>query len=185
VAVPAEGPDGFIVQRVTPLLYRRTRQAGGSHKVFATELEFWAACNSLPFASVCLDTFHLSEWFPRAPGVYWSQYGILARGTAYSNPVQNDRVLGSYYLPESKMSLIEQGGIGTIRLRPRRIDGTDCWLGTAVADRQCAGGVPLAVPHSMLEEANITWGQTVKVIGTVRFLQDVGLGHKLIKGIPL
>jgi hypothetical protein len=73
------------------------------------------------------------------------------------------------------MSLIEDGGIGTIRLRPRRIDGTDCWLATAVKGRQCAGGVPLALPHSLIVEGKVTWGDAANIRGTVRFLHDAGL----------
>jgi len=73
------------------------------------------------------------------------------------------------------MGLIEGGGIGTIRLQPRRIDDTDRWLATAVKGEQCAGGIPLAVPDALMREGKATWGDTVNVVGTVRALKDIGL----------
>jgi hypothetical protein len=73
------------------------------------------------------------------------------------------------------MTLIEEGGIGTIRLRPRKIDGEDSWLATAVTGRQCAGGVPLAVPDVLIRQAKIAWGDRVRLHGQVRFLHDAGL----------
>jgi hypothetical protein len=174
-AIRADNPAAFIEQHTAPLLYRRTRPVDGEHRVFATEQEFWASSEGLPFASVCLAKFRLSDWFPRARGVYWSRYGQQIRENVYSTKPQHDPVLGLFYNPQSKMSLIEEGGIGTIRLSPRRIDDMDCWLATAVRGPQCAGGVPLAIPHSYIREAAVTWGETVKVYGTVRFLQDIGL----------
>ena len=84
-------------------------------------------------------------------------------------------MLGPIVDPQSKMSLIEEGGIGTIRLRPRRIDDTDCWLATAVRGKHCAGGIPLAIADALIREGNVTWGDTVDIYGTGRFLQDVGL----------
>ena len=77
--------------------------------------------------------------------------------------------------PQSKMALIELGGIGTIRLRPRRIDGIDCWLATAVTGLQCAGGIPLALPDALVRDGRIEWGDRVTLKGRVRFAQDVGL----------
>ncbi|HEX5720241.1 MAG TPA: hypothetical protein VF179_29065 [Thermoanaerobaculia bacterium] len=73
------------------------------------------------------------------------------------------------------MDLIEDGGIGTIRLRPRRIDDEDCWLATALTGIECHCGVPLAIPDALLREEGIRWGDQVNLRGRVRFLQDAGL----------
>lgn len=71
------------------------------------------------------------------------------------------------------MSLIEEGGLGTIRLRPRRIEDTDCWLGTAVMGPQCSGGIPLAIPNTLIEENSFEWGSFVQLSGEVRYLHDI------------
>jgi hypothetical protein len=172
-AVRAERPGVFLDQHVAPLFYQQTRPADGAHEVFGREQDFWAKSSELTFASVCLDGFLLTDWFPRAPGVFWSDYGIRERENTWSDDTIDDPELGRIFNPRSKMALIEEGGIGTIRLRPRRIDDTDCWLATAVTGPQCAGGIPLAIPDSLVREANVFWGQTVRAYGQVRFLQDV------------
>jgi hypothetical protein len=174
-AVEARRPEEFIRQHVSPLFFRDTRPADGNHERFDSDKAFWSRSGSFHLASIRLTKFRLSDWFPRAPGVYWSEYGIEARELTWAGDAANDPKLGRIFSPESKMTLIEQGGIGTIRLRPRRIDDTDCWLATAVSGRQCAGGIPLALPHSFLQEAKTAWGDTVTIHGQIRFLQDAGL----------
>jgi hypothetical protein len=173
-AVRAQNPGEFLEQHTAPVLYRRTRSARGKHELFDDERKFWNGCATLPLQSVGLKGFRLTDWFPRAPGVYWSDFGVRTRKRPYPH-VQDDPELGRIYNPGSKMALIEEGGIGTIRLRPRPIDGADCFIASAVTGLQCAGGVPLAVPDALMREAKVSWGDTVDVYGRVRFLQDVGL----------
>jgi hypothetical protein len=171
----AHRPELFVEQHTAPLFFGRTCPTAGEHEQFDNEEAFWNRSASIPFASVCLNKFRLSDWFPRAPGVYWSRYGTQARQSAWEDDTTNDPQLGHIFNPESKRALIEEGGMGTIRLRPRRIDNTDCWLASAIKGPQCAGGIPLAIPNSFLREAKVTWGDTAILYGRVRFLQDVGL----------
>jgi hypothetical protein len=171
----ARHPKKFIEQHVAPLLYKPTRPADGNTEEFSSEEQFWEKASSIIFASVHLKQFRLSDWFPRTPGVYWSRRGIDARRSTYNSRTTYDRQLGRIFAPQAKMSLIEDGGIGTIRLRPRRIEGSDCWFATAVKGSQCAGGIPLALPQAFLSGGNVTWGDTVNLSGTVRFLQDAAL----------
>lgn len=167
VAVDALEPKEFIEQHTAPLLHQKTRPIVGPHAMFNSEQDFWKACTSLPFSTVCLDKFRLSNWFPRAPGVYWSRYGMRARESTWGDATKHEPGLGDFYSPRSKMALIEQGGIGTIRLRPRCIDGINCWFATAVSGIQCAGGVPLIIPDSLMREIPVTWEDTVTVYGPI------------------
>lgn len=173
--VDARKPKDFIEQHVMPLLHQRTRQCLGSHEIFRSERAFWRESVSLGFSSVCLEEFRLSGWFPRAPGVYWSKHGIRARQSVWGDETYHHPKLGSFYAPMSKMAFIEQGGIGTIRLRPRSVDGIDCWFATAISGMQCAGGIPLIIPARLMHLASVTWEDTVTIHGRVRFLEDVGL----------
>jgi len=93
---------------------------------------------------------------------------------AYSR-VFTDPQLGNYVMPERKMSLIEGAGIGTVRLRPRKIDGEDCWLATAMTGTECHSGIPIAIPDRVLRKAGVLWGDRVNLRGQVRFLQEAGL----------
>jgi hypothetical protein len=173
--VRARDTSAFIEQYASPLFYRRTRALEGDHQVFGNERDFWGRSPSLSLASVSLENFRLSDWFPRTPGVYWSDHGRRVRDEVDSYRTQSDPDLGLIFNPRSKMALIEQGGIGTIRLRHRAIDGEDCWFATAVRGRECSGGIPLAIPHAFIREAKVSWGDTVRLRGTVRALEDAGL----------
>ena len=169
-------PGQFVTQHVAPLFFGRTRPGSGKHLTFAREDLFWAECEKLPFKTVQLNGFRLSDWFPRAPGIFWSHHGRRAREYSgrYHERVE-DPELGLIVNPHAKMSLIEEGGMGTIRLRPRCIENTDCWFGTGVVGPQCAGGIPLAIPDALMQENSLVWGSSVELSGQVRYLQDVGL----------
>jgi hypothetical protein len=124
---------------------------------------------------VSLSGFTLCDWFPRAPGVYWSEWAERARRYVWEGHHESDPELGAYFSPEGKMSLIEEGGIGTVRLHPRKLDGERCWLATALTGDACHSGVPLAIPDPVLRSAGVSWGDRVDVLGRVRFLRDAGL----------
>ncbi len=177
VTTRARDPGLFIDQHVSPLFFRRTN--GGRtvrhSKNIVSEEQFWGEDGNVVFGAVRLDGFRLTDWFPRAPGVYWSRYARQAREYVLSGPSHTDAELGKYFSPQSKMDLIEEGGIGTIRLRPRRIDDEDCWLATALTGIECHCGIPLAIPDTVLRKASVSWGDRVNIQGRVRFLQDAGL----------
>lgn len=162
---------------MSPLFYRRTHADPGAreYEEINSEKQFWAASGDVIFGEVRLNRFTLTDWFPRAPGVYWSRHGEEARNYATDDPSNSDPELGKYYTPQTKRNLIEEGGIGTIRLRPRAIDGIDCWLCAAISGAEVHSGIPLAIPHSTLTKAGVNWGDQVTVTGRVRFLQDAGL----------
>lgn len=100
---------------------------------------------------------------------------VLDRDLVWAGESNTDAELGNYFSPEGKVCLIEEGGIGTIRLRPRRIDGQVCWLATALTGIECHCGIPLAIPETILRNAGVSWGDRVDIKGRVRFLQDAGL----------
>src|SRR5215216_172744 len=175
-STPADRPDRFIEQHVSPLFFRNTTgRLGDDCKVIQSEIEFWHKGNENVLKAVRLSKFRLSDWFPRAPGVYWSDRAHTARYKTFVTTPDFDPELGTFYSPRSKMDLIEDGGIGTIRLRPRRIDGEDCWMATALTGEFCHSGVPLAIPDRVLRSADVAWGDQVMLEGRVRFLQDTGL----------
>ncbi len=175
-AVRATHPGRFIDQHILPLLYRLTKGTPPPESQDITsEEQFWGDEGIVAVGNIRLRGFRLTDWFPRAPGVYWSRWAGKAREQAWSEQSHSDPELGRSFSPKSKMDLIEEGGIGTIRLRPRRIDGIDCWLATALTGPECHRGVPLAIPDSVLRQARVDWGDPVDIRGRVRFLQDAGL----------
>jgi hypothetical protein len=167
----------FIKELIWPLIFGSTNagQKLQTFKEIISEEQFWSESDSVLLDFVRLNGFRITDWFPRAPGVYWSAPGTEIR-TYLSNQYEyNDAQLGSYFRPATKSALIEMGGIGAIRLRPRRLDGEDCWFATALKGNECHSGIPLAIPDALLRGAGVGWGDQVNIVGQVRFLQDAGL----------
>jgi hypothetical protein len=163
----AMDPRTFIEQQVSPIFFHTTAEAAPPQNVeeITLEQDFWEKSGRLLLGMVRLRNFRLSDWFPRAPGVHWSRSGLDLRRELSSFPLEYD----------IKMDVIERGGIGTIRLRPRKIDGVDCWLATAGTGSHCHSGVPLAIPDAVLRQSGVEWGNTADITGRVRFIQDAGL----------
>ena len=177
-AITSLNPARFIVQHIAPLLYgwakKRSRKSPRD-KVFSSDQGFWQASSDLPLSTVNLQHFRLSDWFPRAPGVYHSNWAVEVRESVWDRDAVADPDLGLIVRPKSKMDLIEEGGMGTIRLHPRRIENVDYWLTSAVTGVQCAGGVPVAIPDELVRRGGYEWGDTVTIRGKVRILIDLGL----------
>jgi hypothetical protein len=167
----------FFEEYLRPLLFWRTTDEGKKSKLreFETAEVFWENGAEIVLGEVRLKGFRLTDWFPRAPGVYWSPAAAWTREHARMQPPYSDPELGFYVSPPTKMGLIEVGGIGSIRLRPRKIDDEICWLAAALSGNECHQGIPLAIPKSVLEKTAVKWGDQVNIEGTVRFLQDAGL----------
>jgi hypothetical protein len=108
-----------------------------------SERDFWQTANRTDrnarsahlFDDYVLDRFTISDWFPRAPGVFWTEKAEMSRSYVWGLEQEHDAQLGGFYKPQEKMSLIENGGLGTIRLRPRKIDGEYYWFATAVTGK--------------------------------------------------
>jgi hypothetical protein len=175
--VRANDPGSFIEQYLKPLFFRKTSDASTKrrHREFTSAKDFWANDGEIMLREVRLKDFRLTDWFPRAPGVYWSREAERARDMAMAGPTNDDPYLGRYFSPRDKMGLIERGGIGSLRLLPRKIDDHVCWLGTALSGTECHQGVPLAIPKTVMDDAGVEWGDRVTVEGRVRFLKDAGL----------
>lgn len=174
-AIRARRAGSFIDQHVSPLFFDRTKSGPArEYREVVSESQFWEE-SSLILGAVRLNNFTLTDWFPRAPGVFWSEYALRARENVWSGQSHIDAELGKYFSPEAKFDLIGEGGIGTIRLRPRRIDDEYCWFGTALKGMECHAGIPLVIPDTVLRREGVNWGDQVSLKGSIRFLQDAGL----------
>src|SRR5689334_851915 len=97
--VRAMNPSSFIRQYLKPLLFWKTVAASKKPQLreFESAAEFWGKDNVLLFRDVRLKNFRLTDWFPRTPGVYWSDRAERARTMAMAGPVSNDPLLGHYF----------------------------------------------------------------------------------------
>jgi TIR domain len=124
-----------------------------------------AGQNLIPGITVVLQNFQIMDWFPRAPGLYYSPYAQWAREEAFlhlderfpKSPIRDHahgsggRLANDYtvvFTPEGKLSML-QGGIGAIRLKPVKLQNEAHWLLTATSDGVTHTGVPIALPQRL------------------------------------
>ena len=176
VTVSAPETQLFVSQHVAPLFYRDATPAPPAlDSVVADEMDFWTKTSLKMLSVVHLNDVIVTDFFPRAPGVYWTPHAKEARDSAYLIPQTQDPELGRYQLPVIKLALVEKGGVGTIRLRPKMVNGRRYWFATAVKKASCDAGIPLAIPEEMLMAQGMPWGHSVNIVGRLHFLQDAGL----------
>lgn len=98
---------------------------------------------------VTLQSFFIFEWFPRSPGLYFTERGRDARREAQNRirTIDNGVIV---FDPYGKMSMLD-GGIGNVRLRPIVVGGRDLVLMSGSSDGECHAGFPLAVPLELYE----------------------------------
>src|SRR5687768_4688729 len=97
-----------------------------------------------------LDSFFLFEWFPRSPGLFFTDMGRSAREEAKHRTHTTKDGL-TVYDPNGKISMLE-GGIGNIRLWPITIKGTDYYFMSASSNGNCHEGFPVALAEDLYNE---------------------------------
>jgi hypothetical protein len=94
-----------------------------------------------------LQKFYLFEWFPRCPGLYYTENGRYARHEAKRNIISTKNGT-TVYGHHGKLSMLN-GGIGSIRLLPIKIEGSKYYLMSASSNGNCDEGFPVAVPEHL------------------------------------
>jgi hypothetical protein len=127
---------------------------------------------------VDLIDFQIVDWFPRAPGLFHTSHAREARSSAEQYIKEENGII--FYTPRGKMHMIE-GGTGSVRFKPLKIDGEDCWLCTATKDSYCHSGIPLAIPNYIMQEIDTNSRLPYKIKGQVKFLpqflSDIHFSH--------
>jgi hypothetical protein len=85
-----------------------------------------------------LERFHVTEWIPSSPGLYFTDEATHARARAE----QYVSATGGEYLPLGKMEMI-LGGVGSVRLRSHSIDGEPGYFLGASSTGVTHQGIPL------------------------------------------
>ncbi|UFP96435.1 hypothetical protein [Gloeobacter morelensis] len=123
---------------------------------------------------VRLEHFHLFEWFPVSPGKFHSPGARSYR----ENALQNLQVApdgSTYFDPYGKANMLE-GGVGALRLRPRKIDEEPHYFMTASSSGVCHEGFPVLVPrrfYGSLKRCIATRGATpVNLEGEMRYVSE-------------
>jgi hypothetical protein len=102
-------------------------------QVIYNDTDFWnKALTSNLYAGqiIKLQTFKMLEWIPISPGLFHTEFAILERDHALERHFENERRKGSGQIephfielrPGDKRSMVK-GGIGSLRLGPKKIEG--------------------------------------------------------------
>ncbi|QNI30840.1 hypothetical protein H7849_17185 [Alloacidobacterium dinghuense] len=154
--------------------------------------------------TLSLEQFFLFEWFPRAPGLYFTREGKQARlyareflrrvavprksGTHMLDTNRKDREFLDIYDPYGKISMLK-GGVGCIRLRPKVLDGGTAWFLSASSTGVAHEGFPVAIPDHLFQR----YIDSIKSAGALRctlrgklqFLPDpVAELYREYRGVP-
>jgi hypothetical protein len=177
VGIGINRPAQYIRQYVSPLLYRLQTLVTRRSKLVEIESEeqFWRIAGSLTMGPLRLNSFRVSDWFPRLPGLYWEPHAKATRSDRFLKHIRQDTELGLYYPPIAKENIIEQGGVGTIRLVPRVIENERSWFASATTGTLCHAGIPLIIPDSVFRASGLEWGDAADIYGEVRFREELGL----------
>src|ERR1039458_6438628 len=78
-AVRASRPALFIKQYLGPLFFKKTKPAkqSGHSDSLVNEEQFWGQTGEVLFGSIHLKGFRITDWFPRAPGLFWSRHARM------------------------------------------------------------------------------------------------------------
>jgi hypothetical protein len=125
---------------------------------------------------VRLEHFHLFEWFPLVPGRFHTAEASRNRRMAY-DMLERTPQGDAYFNPYGKASML-RGGIGAVRLRPRRIANEAHFYMTASSNGVCHEGFPVLIPrhfYSQLKPRLLQEGAVpVNLSGEMRYLlQDL------------
>src|SRR5260370_1696049 len=94
-----------------------------------------------------LEAFFLFEWFPRSPGLFFTEQGRIARQEAQHriHTIKSGQSEMVVYDPYGKQSMLD-GGIGNIRLNPIIVSAQE-WMLMSASGNECSHqGVPVALP---------------------------------------
>lgn len=130
---------------------------------FSKNESFWDLAgdlNMVPGLPVVLDRFSVQEWVPVSPGHYHTPEAEWARQSA-----ERYRYDSRKYLPAGKGLMID-GGVGSLRLAPRRVHGEDRFYLCASSSGVSYQGIPVLFPRHLyikvrylLATVGYVWGQ--------------------------
>jgi hypothetical protein len=199
----AEGIDSQLATSALVLPPQPAPEAGDrADKEFQGTVEFWRAMLSERVRArrtVVLHDVFLSEWFPRSPGLYHTEYAQAARTSArghvmhlseeqqalYDASRAPDPVVYDLY---GKLEML-RGGTGCIRLSRRITPDGALWFMSCSSSLSAEQGVPLALTDSdyerVIDDVTENGVLSCRVTGKVMVLPDslLSLYHDY-SGVP-
>jgi hypothetical protein len=188
--------------------------SGVADRTYASNDELWRDVfdQRLRVArTVHLDDFVVSEWFPLSPGLFHTDEARVSRvdaqrhlltgpdrqtrleeeiGRSLDSGALDDttRDMLRVYSPRGKMSMMG-GGVGCVRLNPRRLESADVWFMSASSTPIAHEGFPVVLPaalyDSFIDAIADAGGLRCRLTGRLRPVPDAfdPLFHRVV-GVP-
>lgn len=121
-----------------------------------------------------LANFRLFEWFPFSPGLFHTEDALWHRREAFRHISHraDDLVV---FDPYGKMHMI-LGGIGSVRLKPRLVEGVPSYFMSASSSRSCHDGFPVLIPEAayakLISEVKTRGSARRTIEGELRFFPE-------------
>jgi len=166
--------EEFITDHIKNLNLKRRGNSFDNqpdHK-FIYNKDFWNCVLNSPHQKlnwVELNNFQIIDWFPRSPGLYYTDDAKYKRKMAMEDIQEKDGI--SFFKPRGKYHMIE-GGVGSIRFKSIILENEDCQLCTATSNQYCDTGIPLAIPTYLLRKIDFRFDFFYKIMGQVKFLPE-------------
>jgi len=172
VAQPLNGHQllSYIADFIGAVFYSKGAQippAMADH-TFDSNKTFWKYISDqyrIFSGRVKLENMAVTDWFPRTPGRYYTQNAVETRKRVQPSSMTPNGF--AIYEPDMKASLIDQGGLGTLRFKRTSFDGNDYYLGTASSTRYCHTGVPIAIPQYFIDRDEHFFAHKYDLFGTL------------------
>lgn len=155
------------------LLLPGISRSGDKSLSFRSNQQFWLNIlneQTKALKRVNLNKFQIVDWYPRSPGLFHTEKARYSRKLARKKIIKEDEAF-LVYSPSGKEAMM-QGGVGSIRFKPRQIEGENCWLCTATSDGYCHSGIPLAIPNRLINNIPFNSDTYFSITGKIIFLDD-------------
>ena len=168
-------------------------------RIYRDNLAIWnAVLNERLRASITitLEDFYLFEWFPRSPGLFYTPDAEQSRRYAHEFEIpypgspqtrgvdEASQLQDQIYKPDfmhifnpyGKLEMLK-GGIGSIRMQDKVIEGERLWFMTVSSTCTAHEGFPIALPDhyygQMIDQVITNGVAACTITGALRFVPDM------------
>jgi len=183
--------DELVDNQLEPLSLRLSTEdrPGGTDRVYSDNESLWTDILTERLrasVTITLQDFSLLEWYPRTPGLYWTQGAAFSRAAAqdYLLHSRSSHVAGEkrrkgrnlrVFAPYGKGELL-RGGFGCLRLQPQPTAHGNLWFWCATSGSVAHQGFPVALSDEVYTQVidKIAANAFIRctLIGKLRFLPD-------------
>jgi len=163
---------------------KTTKNESLNDLIFFHNNDFWSQAlvsNIYAGQIIKLQNFKMLEWIPNSPGLFHTRFGRDERERAFERHFENERRKGNRQIeqhfielrPGDKRSMVK-GGIGSLRLGPKKIDGNLKYIMCATSNGVSHEGIVVLLESEhysdIISEIRTNKNPTVNITGRIMIL---------------